>query len=81
MNGGNGYEVIPLKDLFTVHQVSQACGISRAAILRLESKGLLIPAVVDEQTGYRYYNNNNVSLIMQAELFLKMGMSYDDILL
>ncbi len=68
-------------DLFTVHQISKACGISRATILRLESKGLLTPAFVDEQTGYRYYDNNNVSLILQAKSFLGLGMSYDDILL
>ncbi len=77
----NTCEVIPLKGLFTVRQVSQCCGISRATILRLESKGLLTPAFVDPQTGYRYYDNFNVSLILQAKLFLEMGMSYDDILL
>ncbi len=35
----NDYGVIVMKELFTVHQVSKACGISRSTILRLESKG------------------------------------------
>lgn len=70
-----------MRDLFTVRQVSQSCGISRATILRLESKGLLKPVLIDGQTGYRYYDNHNVSRIMQIQLFLGMGMSYDDILL
>lgn len=70
-----------MKDLFTIHQVSQCCGVSRATILRLEGKGLLTPAFVDERTGYRYYDNHNVSLILQVKLFLGLGMNYDDILL
>ena len=68
-----------MKDLFTVHQVSRCCGVSRATILRLESKGLLRPALIDEQSGYRYYDNNNISRIMQIQLFLKMGMTYKEI--
>ncbi len=77
----NSCEVIVLKDLFTVHQVSRACSVSRATILRLEDKGLLAPAYVDERTGYRYYDNFNVSRVMQIKLFLEMGMSYDEVLL
>ena len=68
-----------MKDLFTVHQVSRCCGVSRATILRLESKGLLRPALIDEQSGYRYYDNDNISRIMQIQLFLKMGMTYEEI--
>lgn len=68
-----------MKDLFTVHQVSRCCGVSRATILRLESKGLLRPALIDEQSGYRYYDNHNVSRIMQIQLFLKKGMTYEEI--
>ncbi len=70
-----------MKKLFTVHQLSKVCGVSRATILRLESKGLLTPAFVDEQTGYRYYDNFSASLILQVRLFLDLGMSYDDITL
>ncbi len=77
----NVCEVISLKKLFTVHQLSKVCGVSRATILRLESKGLLTPAFVDEQTGYRYYDNFSASLILQVRLFLDLGMSYDDITL
>lgn len=77
----NSYEVIFMNDLFTVHQVSKSCGISRATILRLEEKGLLKPAKIDKRTGYRYYDNHNVSQIMQVQLFLGMGMSYDDVAL
>ena len=66
----NTYEVVEMKDLFTVHQVSRCCGISRATILRLENKGLLRPAYIDAQSGYRYYDNDNDSRIMQIQLLL-----------
>ncbi len=69
------------KDLFTINQVSKCCGVSRSTIMRLEDRGLLKPAFVDEQTGYRYYDNFSVSLILQVQLFLALGMSYDDIAL
>ncbi len=69
------------KNLFTINQVAKCCGVSRATILRLEDRGLLQPVSVDEQTGYRYYDNFSVSLILQVQLFLALGMSYDDIAL
>jgi len=70
-----------LHRLFTIRQVCACCGLSRATILRLESRGLLVPARIDAQTGYRYYDRNNVSRIMQIKLFLSMDLTYDDILL
>jgi len=67
--------------LFTIRQVCACSGLSRATILRLENKGLLIPARVDAQTGYRYYDNYNMSCVMQIKMFLSMDMSYEDIAL
>ena len=72
-------EVASMRDYFTIRQVCRCCGVSRATVLRLEQKGLLRPAFVDADSGYRYYDNNNVSWVMQVQLFLGLGMSYDDI--
>lgn len=69
-----------MKNLFTISQATKCCGLSRATILRLENKGLLTPAFVDETTGYRYYDNNNIAKILQIKRFLNMKLSYDDIL-
>lgn len=77
----NTFEVFFLKNLFTISRVAKCCGISRATILRLENKGLLTPAFIDEKTGYRYYDNFNVTQILQIKKFLDIGMSYDNILL
>ena len=69
------------KDLFTISQVSKSCSVSRTSIMRLEKRGLLIPAYTDKKNSYRYYDNHNVSLIMQIQHFLEMGLDYDDIAL
>lgn len=70
-----------MAELFTISQVSKACAISRATILRLEKKGLIQPVKIDAQNGYRYYDNHNITAILQIKYFLSIGMSYDDILL
>lgn len=67
--------------LFSIHQVCKSCGLSRATVLRMEDRGLVKPAFIDQGTGYRYYDVNNITLILNVKTFLNMGLSYDDILL
>lgn len=67
-----------MKKLFTVGQVCKCCGISRSTILRMEDRGLLSPARVDENTGYRYYDIYNVTKVLHIQMFLNMGLTYDD---
>ncbi len=52
--------------------------MSRSTLMRLEDRGLLVPAKVDSETGYRWYDNYNVSRVMQIQSFLQMGLTYDD---
>lgn len=68
-----------MKKLFSVGQVTKSCDISRTTILRLESRGLLAPAFIDEKTGYRYYDILNITKILHIKLLLSLDMSYDDI--
>lgn len=68
-----------MKNLFTVSQVTKSCGVSRATLLRLENRGLLIPVFVDEKSGYRYYDNHNVTRILQIKHLLSIGLSYDEV--
>ncbi len=67
-----------MKKLFTVGQVCKCCGVSRSTVLRMENRGLLSPAHVDENTGYRYYDIYNVTKILHIQMFLNMGLTYDD---
>ena len=75
----NGSEAIILKNLFTVSQVTKSCKISRATLLRLENRGLLRPAFTDKKSGYRYYDNHNVTRILQIKHLLDIGLSYDEV--
>ena len=42
-----------MDDFFTIRQVCKSCGLSRATLLRMEERGLLKPASIDPETGYR----------------------------
>lgn len=61
------------KDLFSITQAAKACGLSRSTLLRLEERGLLTPTYITPTSGRRYYDNHNISHIMQVQQFQSMG--------
>lgn len=65
--------------LFSIRQAARACSLSRSSLIRLEERGLLTPAYTDTGTGYRYYDNNNISRILQIRKFQWMGFSPEEI--
>lgn len=67
------------KDLFPITQAAKVCGLSRSTLLRLEERGLLIPAYIAPKSGRRYYDNYNISRILQIRKFQQMGFDTDDI--
>lgn len=40
----------------TIGQMAELCQVSQQTLRHYDAEGLLVPAVVDEKTGYRYYN-------------------------
>ena len=68
-----------MKNLFTVSHVTKSCNISRATVLRLEKRGLVQPAYIDKDSGYRYYDNHNITRILQIRHLSDIGLSYEDI--
>ena len=66
--------------LFSIRQAARACNLSRSSLIRLEDKGLLTPAYTDANSGYRYYDNNNISRILQIQKFQRMGFSPEEII-
>ncbi len=68
-------------NLFLIGQAAKCCGVSRSTILRLEDRGILTPAHIEQNSngGLRYYDNYNVSQILQVRKLLDLGLSYDDI--
>ena len=65
--------------LFSIQQAARACNLSRSSLIRLENKGLLTPAYTDPNSGYRYYDTNNISRILQIRKFQWMGFNPEEI--
>lgn len=72
-------EGVFLKNLFSVSQVTKSCSVSRATLLRLEKRGLIVPVFIDPESGYRYFDNHNITRILQIRHLLTIGLSYDEI--
>ena len=71
---------IPLSpELFSIRQVCDACGISRAMLIKLENAGFLVPAQVNAKTGYRWYDLYNVSKLQQYQNLRSLGLSLKEI--
>lgn len=64
-----------IKGLFSITQAAAACGLSRSTLMRMEEKGLLTPAYISESNGWRYYDNHNISRILQIQQFQSMGFT------
>lgn len=50
-------------NLFQIGEVTKIMGITRKTLLVFEEMGLLVPAVKDEESGYRYYSADNMTQI------------------
>ena len=61
--------------LFKIGQITKACSISRATLLRLEEDGLITPARKDPDSGYRYYSLENLFHIRRVLYLRSLGFS------
>ena len=67
------------RQLFTIHELSRACGVSRATLLRMEECGFLTPYRIDPENGYRYYDAYNAAEVGQFQLLQSLGLSRSEI--
>ena len=65
--------------LFQIGEVTKILGVTRKAILNYEEMGLLIPAVKDTQSGYRYYTADNMTQIRSIRSLQMLGLSLKEI--
>ncbi len=65
--------------LFTIAEVSRACGISRTSLIRLEESGFFKPCRIDPDTGYRYYDVNNMIEIGRYKRLQVIGLTRSEI--
>ena len=77
----NGYKDGKMEKVksFQVKEVCKICNVTRKALLIYEGKGLLTPYYINKDTGYRYYNAENISKIMHIRKFQSFGFSLDEI--
>lgn len=68
-----------IKGLFPITQAAKVCGLSRSTLLRLEERGLLTPAYIAPKSGRRYYDNHNITRILQIQKFQWMGFGTEEI--
>ena len=64
---------------FQVKDVCKICNVTRKVLLIYEGKGLLTPYYINKDTGYRYYNAENISKIMYIRKFQSFGLSLEEI--
>lgn len=57
------------KRYYTSGQMAELNGVSRKTLRLYQEKGVLVPAYVDENTGYRYYT---LEQIAQLDLIQKL---------
>lgn len=67
-------------DLFQITEAARACGLSRSTLMRLEEKGLIKPVYKAKESGRRYYNNYNISRILEIKKLQNMGLSNESII-
>ena len=67
------------RKLFTISEVTRACGVSRATLIRIEESGFMKPFRIDPDSGYRYYDTQNIAAIGQYQRLQAIGLSRAEI--
>ncbi len=67
------------RQLFTSAEVCHTCGISKTSLFRLEECGFLKPYYVNPDTGYRYYDLQNITTVGQFQRMQEFGLSKKEI--
>jgi DNA-binding transcriptional MerR regulator/effector-binding domain-containing protein len=65
--------------MYSIGEFSRICGLSIKALRLYHEKGLLVPSVVDETTGYRYYDHKNAEQARIIAHLRAMEFSLEDI--
>ncbi|MDD4839829.1 MAG: MerR family transcriptional regulator [Clostridia bacterium] len=66
-------------NLFQIGEVVALFDISRKMLLNYENHGLIKPAIIDENTGYRYFDSYTIARVQLILDLRKTGMSISDI--
>jgi len=67
-----------MKNYFTISEFAKLRDININSLRYYEKLGLLKPAIVDENNGYRYYSAEQVSLLNKIILCIQLGIPLKD---
>ena len=65
--------------MYRIGELASICNISQKTLRFYEKKGLIKPAMINEETGYRYYDDDNIKTIEIIIHLKKLGMSIKQI--
>lgn len=65
--------------LYTINQAATYCSTSRSTIMRMEKEGILKPAYVNEDTGYRYYGTKEILRIIRNLSLSSVGVTHREL--
>jgi effector-binding domain-containing protein len=65
--------------MFTIGEFSKITGLTVKALRLYHEKGIIKPHLVDEQTGYRYYNHKDAEKARAVRLLKGMMLGLDEI--
>lgn len=68
------------RDLLSIGRFSRVCRLSVKALRHYDELGLLRPALVDPQSGYRYYSVSQASEAERIRLLRSLDMPLDEVL-
>lgn len=60
--------------MYTIGQFSKICKVTVKALRHYDKLGLLTPAKVEEDTQYRYYTNEQISLVKNISFMKELGI-------
>lgn len=67
------------KSLFKIGEVMNILGVTRKTLLVYENAGLLVPAVKDNETGFRYYSADNMTQIRSIRTLQALGLTLKEV--
>lgn len=66
-------------NMVSIQALANSCGVSRSTILRMEDEGLITPAYTDPDSGYRYYDVQNLGQVIRALNYQDLGFTKKEI--
>lgn len=69
----------PIDDYLTISQLAKACSTSRSTILRMEEDGILTPAYINPENGYRYYDSTSILRVSKNMTLQEFGITHKEL--